>query len=239
MSEQCVVLSNCDTRFTIYRWPDDIKPRLQRLVDTHPCNDVYCFKGNHGVYWNTEDPEKEPLLSEMLGQSDLYMGFAEGSSQSLLIHPSFESASAEAIRLAKLEPGKEFFILKMYEWRDSLAVACLEEQDDRREGNRRELVDHPPHYGGDTVYECAKVVRAWGLNKMGWVTSAMKYLSRLGKKYDGGELIIQDMDKAIWYIMEERDALAERNGVAQKYTIYNNPKVYKELREHAEKHCSE
>ena len=62
-----------------------------------------------------------------------------------------------------------------------------------------ETVDHPQHYGGDTVYEHIKVVRAWGLNyELG---NATKYICRAGKK--PGVSAIEDLEKAMWYIQHE------------------------------------
>ena len=59
-----------------------------------------------------------------------------------------------------------------------------------------ERVDHPVHYGGDTVYEHIKVVEAWGLGyELG---NATKYICRAGKKDGAG--VIEDLEKSIWYI---------------------------------------
>jgi hypothetical protein len=60
-------------------------------------------------------------------------------------------------------------------------------------------VNHPNHYGGDTVYETIKVIRAWdmGFN----LGNAIKYLSRAGKKDASKE--IEDLEKAIFYINDE------------------------------------
>lgn len=64
---------------------------------------------------------------------------------------------------------------------------------------KKELVNHPKHYGGDTEYECIKVLKAWlspeeynGFLK----GNAIKYLCRVGKK--DGE--IQELKKASWYL---------------------------------------
>jgi hypothetical protein len=63
----------------------------------------------------------------------------------------------------------------------------------------REAVNHPAHYGGDTVYETIKVIRAWGLGfDLG---NAVKYISRAGKK-DRAKTI-EDLKKAIFYIEDE------------------------------------
>ena len=55
-------------------------------------------------------------------------------------------------------------------------------------------VDHPPHYGGDVIYETIKVIEAWQLDFH--VGNAVKYLSRAGKKGDR----LTDLEKARWYI---------------------------------------
>lgn len=59
-------------------------------------------------------------------------------------------------------------------------------------------VDHPAHYGGsDNLYEAIKVIEAWDLGfNLG---NAVKYVSRAGKKDD----IIQDLEKARWYLDRE------------------------------------
>lgn len=61
----------------------------------------------------------------------------------------------------------------------------------------KEKVNHPAHYGGDTIYETIKVIRAW---KLGFNTgNAVKYISRAGKKED----VIEDLKKAVWYLEDE------------------------------------
>lgn len=62
-----------------------------------------------------------------------------------------------------------------------------------------EKVDHPLHYGGDTEYECIKVLKAWLTPEQykGFLRgNAVKYLCRVGKK-DGEK---QELEKARWYI---------------------------------------
>lgn len=61
---------------------------------------------------------------------------------------------------------------------------------------KKESVNHPSHYGGDTVYETIKVIRAWGLDF--WSGNAVKYISRAGKKDPSKEL--EDLKKARWYL---------------------------------------
>ena len=60
-------------------------------------------------------------------------------------------------------------------------------------------VNHPAHYGGDTVYEVIKVLRAWQLNFA--LSNAVKYIARAGKK-DPAKTI-EDMEKARWYLDRE------------------------------------
>jgi hypothetical protein len=71
--------------------------------------------------------------------------------------------------------------------------------------NLKEAVDHPSHYGGDTVYEHIKVVEAWGLNYA--LGNATKYIARAGKKTKDP---IQDLEKAKWYIQHEIDRLKKQ-----------------------------
>ena len=66
---------------------------------------------------------------------------------------------------------------------------------------KSESVNHPVHYGGDTIYETIKVIDAWGLGFS--LGNAVKYISRSGKK---GEKV-QDLKKAIWYINHEIERL--------------------------------
>ena len=67
------------------------------------------------------------------------------------------------------------------------------------EQQKSENVNHPKHYGGDTEYECIKVLKAW-MSKdefMGFLKgNATKYLCRDGKKDD----TLQDLKKAKWYL---------------------------------------
>lgn len=61
-----------------------------------------------------------------------------------------------------------------------------------------EAVNHPVHYGGDTVYEVIKVLRAWGLDRSFELGNAVKYIARAGKK-DAAKLV-EDLKKARWYL---------------------------------------
>lgn len=72
-----------------------------------------------------------------------------------------------------------------------------------------EQVNHPPHYGGDTTYEVIKVIEAWGLNfNLG---NAVKYIARAGKKGEGMDALLTDLEKARFYLNREIDNL--RGGV--------------------------
>lgn len=64
----------------------------------------------------------------------------------------------------------------------------------------RNMVDHPPHYGGsDDPYEVIKVIEAWGATFN--IGSALKYLRRHGRKDGVSE--VQDLKKAVFYIQRE------------------------------------
>jgi hypothetical protein len=60
-----------------------------------------------------------------------------------------------------------------------------------------EAVNHPAHYGGDTLYEAIKVIEAWRLGFC--LGNAVKYISRAGKKGD----VLEDLKKARWYLDRE------------------------------------
>jgi hypothetical protein len=62
--------------------------------------------------------------------------------------------------------------------------------------DEEEVVNHPAHYGGDSVYEAIKVIEAWGLDFH--LGNATKYIARAGKK--DPETEIQDLEKSRWYI---------------------------------------
>lgn len=69
----------------------------------------------------------------------------------------------------------------------------------------QEKINHPQHYGGDTVYETIKVIEAWQLDFH--LGNAVKYISRAGKKGDAKE----DLAKAIWYLQRKLDNLHGRD----------------------------
>lgn len=74
-----------------------------------------------------------------------------------------------------------------------------------------EKVNHPEHYGGDTVYETIKVIEAWGLGFC--LGNAVKYISRAGKK-DPAKTI-ENLKKAAFYLNREIGNL-EKKQAARK-----------------------
>ena len=62
-----------------------------------------------------------------------------------------------------------------------------------------ESVNHPEHYGGDTVYEAIKVIEAWELGFC--LGNTVKYIRRAGKKLPHAHL--EDLRKARWYLDRE------------------------------------
>jgi hypothetical protein len=73
-----------------------------------------------------------------------------------------------------------------------------------------DAINHPAHYGGDTVYEAIKVVEAWGLGFC--LGNAVKYICRAGKKapHDAVKDLatIEDLKKAAWYLNREIERLS-------------------------------
>lgn len=62
-----------------------------------------------------------------------------------------------------------------------------------------EAINHPSYYGGDSFFECVKVLKAWLSpdEYKGFLRgNAIKYLCRLGKKDEA----TQELKKAKWYI---------------------------------------
>ena len=58
---------------------------------------------------------------------------------------------------------------------------------------KKELVDHPKHYGGkDNPYEAIKVIEAWDLGFC--LGNTIKYISRAGKK----ENTLQDLENKVY-----------------------------------------
>jgi len=72
----------------------------------------------------------------------------------------------------------------------------------------KEMVNHPNHYGGDTTYECIKVLKNW-MTKDEYIGfckgNALKYLCRSGKKDE----ILQEYNKAKWYLEKMIECMGE------------------------------
>lgn len=70
-----------------------------------------------------------------------------------------------------------------------------------------EKINHPQHYGGDTVYEVIKVCEAWGLDSDAYLFNVVKYVGRAGKKGDA----LEDLKKARFYLERRINKMEERN----------------------------
>ena len=74
-----------------------------------------------------------------------------------------------------------------------------EDEENMDKEKDKKVINHPQRYGGDTTYECIKVLDAW-MNKeeyQGFLKgNCLKYLCRAGKKDD----IVQELNKAKWYL---------------------------------------
>ncbi len=69
----------------------------------------------------------------------------------------------------------------------------------------KSTIDHPPHYGGNTLYETIKVIEEW---KLGFhLGNAVKYISRAGRKPNTSG--VEDIRKAIWYLQRWLDGEEE------------------------------
>jgi hypothetical protein len=69
---------------------------------------------------------------------------------------------------------------------------------------RREAINHPRHYGGDTTYEAIKVIEAWELGFC--LGNTLKYICRFGKKGS----TVDDLKKALWYLDREIQRLEKK-----------------------------
>lgn len=74
-----------------------------------------------------------------------------------------------------------------------------------------ERVNHPSHYGGDTVYEVIKVITAW---KLGFnLGNTVKYIARAGKKGRRSNDKLTDLKKAQFYLNYEIELLEGKREV--------------------------
>ena len=72
---------------------------------------------------------------------------------------------------------------------------------------KKELVNHPVHYGGDTVHETWKCLHDWGLEFDALLWNVVKYISRSAKK--GNKL--EDLKKAQWYLSKRIELIEADN----------------------------
>jgi hypothetical protein len=84
-----------------------------------------------------------------------------------------------------------------------------------RAGQAGESVNHPAHYGGDTVYEAIKIIEAVDFpQKLAFhLGNALKYVLRAGKK--DPNKTVEDLKKAVWYLNRAISVL-ERQESANK-----------------------
>ncbi len=75
----------------------------------------------------------------------------------------------------------------------------------RQRTNKKEIVNHPSYYGGDTEHETIKCLSAWGLESDALLWNAAKYISRAGKK--GNKL--EDLQKAAFYLNRRIESLSK------------------------------
>ena len=78
-----------------------------------------------------------------------------------------------------------------------------------KSNQQSDMVNHPSHYGGDSVYEYFKVAEAWAWHKRAYLWNAGKYMCRTGKKSKEKE--IEDLEKAIVYLKKEIELLKNGN----------------------------
>lgn len=60
-------------------------------------------------------------------------------------------------------------------------------------------INRPKHYVDGRKYEPIDVMEDWGLLEHHCLATALKYISRCGRKDND----IQDLKKAVWYIQKE------------------------------------
>jgi len=78
-------------------------------------------------------------------------------------------------------------------------ISCMQHNVCQMHGKKRELVDHPGHYGGgNNPYEVIKVIFAWGLDKSFCLGNVIKYIAR----HEHKGTALQDLKKARWYLDE-------------------------------------
>lgn len=82
---------------------------------------------------------------------------------------------------------------------DVRLVARPEENPSGGGSRMGDVVNHPSHYGGDSVYEVIKVLEAWGLIDNAYLFNVVKYIARAKNK---GKYL-EDLEKACFYLQRE------------------------------------
>jgi hypothetical protein len=86
----------------------------------------------------------------------------------------------------------------------------LKDMDNNEIENDKKVTNHPQRYGGDSTYECIKVLKAWMPKEQyyGFLRgNAIKYLCRVGKKDDE----VQDIEKSLWYVNKLHEEMLSDN----------------------------
>ena len=122
----------------------------------------------------------------------------------VLIHPSDVCNSyndgSERIVFAPLDIEES----KMNENPDPIVHNSLRVERRAEARESQEVVNHPQHYGGDTLYEAIKVIEAWQLGFH--LGNVVKYISRWDKKGDA----IENLKKAQWYLQRKIEQLEKQ-----------------------------
>lgn len=97
--------------------------------------------------------------------------------------------------------------------------------------SKKEMINHPSHYGGvDNPYEAIKVIEAWEADFN--IGTTLRYLCRCGKKTIGGtaeEMRLEDLKKARWYLDREIKNIEEANKENKFKNIYKTVSLNGEM----------
>jgi len=74
-----------------------------------------------------------------------------------------------------------------------------------------EQVNHPSHYAKSARAECIEIIEDLKLDFH--LANAFKYIWRAGRKDE--RAIIQDLEKAIWYLTRKVKLMRKRRGICQ------------------------
>lgn len=78
-----------------------------------------------------------------------------------------------------------------------------------------DTVQNPKHYVEGRQYEPIEVMFDWGLLESHCLATALKYISRAGRK----ENCIEDLKKAIWYLEKEIEFIKRARERAEREEI--------------------